>query len=182
MPKSHDDELSPALKRAKALIRDVPDFPKRGILFRDVTPLLDDAAALKDVIDAMAARWGGQVDAVAGMESRGFIFGTGLALALGCGFIPVRKLGKLPYKTEAVSYGLEYGTDQLEIHVDACKSHKNVLICDDLIATGGTAQATAQLVERVGGSVMGYSFVIELAELGGRKKLGARRVDSLFKY
>jgi adenine phosphoribosyltransferase len=181
MPKI-DDELPPPLARAKALVRDVPDFPKKGILFRDVTPLLADAASLRAVVDAMADKWRGQVDAVAGMESRGFIFGTGLALALGCGFIPVRKLGKLPYKTEAVSYGLEYGTDQLEIHVDACRDHKRVLVCDDLIATGGTAQATATLVERVGGTVLGFAFVIELAELHGRKKLGARRVDALFKY
>jgi adenine phosphoribosyltransferase len=175
--------LSEPLQRAAGLVRDVPDFPKTGILFKDVTPLLQDAAALRDVIDAMAAPWQGQVDVVAGMESRGFIFGTGLALALGVGFIPVRKKGKLPFKTESIGYGLEYGTDQLEIHVDACTSLRRVLVSDDLIATGGTAAATAQLLARVGGVVAGYSFLIELVELGGRKKLGAEhRVEALFKY
>lgn len=174
--------LSAELSRAKSLVRDVPDFPKRGILFRDVTPLLKDGAATKSVIDELAVPWRGKVDVVAGMESRGFIFGTGLALALGVGFIPVRKSGKLPYKTESVRYGLEYGQDTLEVHVDACKPGERVLVCDDLIATGGTAAATAQLVERIGGKVAGFSFVIELAELGGRKKLGAHHVEALFVY
>jgi adenine phosphoribosyltransferase len=174
--------LSAPLQRAANLMRDVPDFPKKGILFKDVTPVLEDAAALKDVIDAMAAPWRGQVDAVAGMESRGFIFGTGLALALGVGVIPIRKKGKLPYKTESIAYGLEYGTDQLEIHVDACKNHKRILICDDLIATGGTAAATALLIERVGGGVAGFSFFVELAFLAGRAKLGAHRIEALLVY
>jgi adenine phosphoribosyltransferase len=174
--------LPEALQRARRLVRDVPDFPKKGILFRDVTPLLADGAALNDVIAAMAAPWKGHVDVVAGMESRGFIFGTGLALALGTGFIPVRKKGKLPFKTESIHYGLEYGTDQLEIHLDACRPGQRVLICDDLIATGGTAFATAQLIERVGGVVAGYAFLIELRELDGRKRLGNRRADALFVY
>lgn len=175
-------ELSAPLKRAAGLVRDVPDFPKKGILFKDVTPLLADAGALKDVIEAMAAPWKGHVDAVAGMESRGFIFGTGLALALGVGFIPVRKKGKLPYKTESIGYGLEYGTDQLEVHIDAAANTKKILICDDLIATGGTAAATASLLQRVGGNVAGYSFLIELVELKGREKLGKHRVEALLKY
>lgn len=174
--------LSPALARAASLLRDVPDFPKKGILFKDITPVLDDAQAFKDVIDAMAAPWKGQIDAVAGMESRGFLFGIGIAMALGVGFIPVRKKGKLPYKTESIGYGLEYGTDQLEVHVDACRNHKRVLICDDLIATGGTAQATAQLIERVSGTVVGYSFFIELQDLGGRAKLGGRRTEALLTF
>ena len=174
--------LSPELALAKSLIRDVPDFPKRGILFRDVTPLLARHAALKSVIAALAEPWRGHIDVVAGMESRGFIFGTGLALELGVGFIPVRKAGKLPFKTENVKYGLEYGTDSLEIHVDACKPNERVLVCDDLIATGGTALATAQLIERIGGHVAGFSFVIELAELQGRKRLGAPKVDALFSF
>ena len=176
------EELTPELARAKALIRDVPDFPKKGILFRDVTPLLQDAGAVAVVMSSLALPWRGEVDVVAGMESRGFIFGTGLALALNVGFIPVRKQGKLPYKTESVHYGLEYGTDQLEIHIDACPPGARVLICDDLIATGGTAHATSQLVERVGGRVIGFSFVIELTELEGRKRLGARRSEALFRY
>ncbi len=174
--------LPEALQQARRLVRDVPDFPKTGILFRDVTPLLQDGAAMRAVVAAMAAPWRGAVDVVAGMESRGFIFGTGIALELGVGFIPVRKKGKLPYKTESIQYGLEYGTDQLEIHLDACGVGQRVLICDDLIATGGTAHATAQLVERVGGTVAGYSFLIELRELEGRKRLGNRRAEALFVY
>lgn len=174
--------LSPGLERARSLIRDVPDFPKTGILFRDVTPLLKDHQALRDVTVAMAAPWRGQVDIVAGMESRGFIFGVALAQELGVGFIPVRKRGKLPYKTEAVAYGLEYGFDQLEIHVDACSPGQRVLICDDLIATGGTAAATAQLIERVSGTVAGFAFVIELTDLKGRDALGRRRIEALIRY
>ena len=179
--------LTDSLLRARGLVRDVPDFPKKGILFRDVTPLLQDAAALKDVLAAMADQWrrpdgSAAVDVVAGMESRGFIFGTGLALALGTGFIPIRKKGKLPFKTEAIGYGLEYGTDQLEIHLDACKPGQRVLVCDDLIATGGTAQATATLIERTGGVVAGFSFLIELQELRGREKLAGRRAEALFTY
>lgn len=171
--------LPDALVRARKLIRDVPNFPKPGILFRDITPLLKDAAALSAVIEHMAEPWRGRVDVVAGMESRGFIFGALLAQRLGVGFIPVRKPGKLPYKTEMVSYGLEYGTDTLEIHIDACEGER-VLICDDLIATGGTAAATRHLVERVGGTVAGYSFVIELGDLGGRARLSAAPVEVLF--
>ena len=174
--------LTAELQRAKALVREVPDFPKPGILFRDVTPLLKDGAALASVVDALSVPWRGQVDVVAGMESRGFIFGAQLAMVLGVGFIPVRKSGKLPYKTESVRYGLEYGQDTLEVHVDACQPGERVLICDDLIATGGTAAATCQLIERIGGTVAGFSFVIELAELGGRKKLGGQRVEALFTY
>lgn len=168
------------LDRARGLIRDVADFPKKGILFRDVTPLLKDGRALSAIADALAAPWKDRVDVVVGMESRGFIFGSLLADRLGRGFIPVRKPGKLPYKTESVSYGLEYGTDQLSIHIDAVHQGERVLICDDLIATGGTAAATAQLIERIGGTVAGFSFVIELADLGGRKRLGGRPIDVLF--
>jgi adenine phosphoribosyltransferase len=175
-------DLSPPLAHAKSLIRGVPDFPKTGILFRDVTPLLADHKALDAVVAALAVPWGGSVDVVAGMESRGFIFGTALALRLGVGFVPVRKAGKLPYKTESARYGLEYGTDTLEIHVDACAPGARVLICDDLIATGGTAAATASLVERIGGHVAGYSFVIELLELEGRKGLGNKPIEALFQW
>lgn len=178
MPKAAES-IPPALTRARSLIRDVRDFPKPGILFRDITPLLKDAAALETVIEALAQPWAGRVDVVAGMESRGFIFGALLAQRLGCGFIPVRKPGRLPFKTESVSYGLEYGTDTLEVHIDACEGER-VLICDDLIATGGTAAATSHLVERVGGKVAGYSFVIELRDLEGRKRLGAYPVEALF--
>ena len=169
-----------ALKPARDLIRDVPDFPKEGILFRDITPVLKDAAALSAIVDEMAARAPKDIAAVAGMESRGFIFGTLLAQKLGVGFVPIRKPGKLPHKKESVSYGLEYGTDQLEVHIDAVSEGERVLICDDLIATGGTAAAAATLIERIGGVVGGYSFVIELKDLEGRKKLGKHPVDVLF--
>jgi adenine phosphoribosyltransferase len=173
-------KLSDDLQRARALIRDINDFPKKGILFRDVTPLLKDGAALRAVAGGLAAPWKGKVDVVVGMESRGFIFGTLVAEKLGVGFIPVRKPGKLPYKTESVSYGLEYGTDQLSIHIDAVGHPDRVLICDDLIATGGTAAATAQLIERLGAVVAGFSFVIELEDLKGRARLGGRHVEVLF--
>lgn len=176
-----DERLSPELSRARDLIRDIPNFPKAGIVFRDITPLLRDHDALTSVVKALAAPWKGKADLVAGMESRGFIFGTLLARELGVGFVPVRKPGKLPYKRESVSYGLEYGTDTLEMHIDACGPEHRVLICDDLIATGGTAAATAHLVERVGGNVAGYSFVIELTDLGGRSKLGGHPVEVLFR-
>ncbi len=174
--------LAAPLERARRLLRDVPNFPKPGILFKDVTPLLRDHQALRDVTLALAQPWRGTVDVVAGMESRGFIFGTALAQELGVGFIPVRKKGKLPWKTETVSYGLEYGSDQLEIHLDACAPGQRVLICDDLIATGGTAAATAQLVERIGGVVAGFAFVIELTDLQGRAVLGRRHVEALLRF
>lgn len=168
------------LDHAFALIRDVPDFPKEGIVFKDITPMLADIGALNAVIEDMAKPWRDQkIDLVCGMESRGFIFGTLLAKALDIGFIPVRKPGKLPYETESVSYGLEYGTDTLEIHTDACKG-KRVLICDDLIATGGTALATTELVERVGGEVAGFSFAIELAFLKGRDRLAKYEQHATF--
>jgi len=170
------------LAHAKSLIRDVPDFPKPGILFRDVTPLLADAEAVNALAKRMADPWRDKhIAAVAGMESRGFIFGTLVAQQLQCGFIPVRKPGRLPFKTESVSYGLEYGTDTLEIHIDAVEQGERVLICDDLIATGGTAGATQQLIERIGGVVAGYSFAIELTDLNGRSKLGDVDVDSVWK-
>jgi adenine phosphoribosyltransferase len=174
------DGLQDEIARAGTLIRPVHDFPKPGILFRDVTPLLADPAAMRAVTRGLALPWRGKVDAVVGMESRGFIFGSLLAAELDLGFIPVRKPGKLPFKTESVSYGLEYGTDQLEIHVDAIADKARVLICDDLIATGGTAAATAQLVKRVGGVVAGYSFVIELGDLNGREKIPGAPVEVLF--
>jgi adenine phosphoribosyltransferase len=170
------------LENAAKLVREVPNFPKEGILFRDITPLLADADALRAVIDVMAAPWRGKVDIVAGMESRGFIFGSLIAEKLHTGFAPIRKPGKLPYKTESISYGLEYGTDTLEVHVDAFEKYQRVLICDDLIATGGTAAATAQLVERVGGQVIGYSFAIELTDLGGRAKLTDHPIEVLWKF
>ena len=176
-----EPSLSEELLRARSLIRAVPNFPKPGIVFRDITPMLGDPAALLAVVQALAKPWKGKADLVAGMESRGFIFGTLLARELDVGFVPVRKPGKLPYKRESVSYGLEYGTDTLEMHIDACSPEHRVLICDDLIATGGTAAATAQLVERVGAQVAGFSFAIELEDLRGRAQLKGHRIESLFR-
>jgi adenine phosphoribosyltransferase len=155
-----------------AFIRDIPDFPKPGIIFKDITPLLLDPAAFKYATDLLAERYQGQaLDKVAGIESRGFIFGGALALRLGCGFVPVRKPGKLPYKTVAQSYDLEYGSNTLEIHVDAIQKGEKILIVDDLLATGGTVNATAQLVEKLGGEVHEIVTLVELAFLKGRENI-----------
>jgi len=167
----------------KALIRDVVDFPKKGIVFKDITPMLGNVEALRQSIDALSAPFlSADVDLVVGMESRGFIFGPSVALELGAGFAPIRKKGKLPCKTESASFDLEYGSDVLEIHADAVKKGQKVLIVDDLIATGGTAQATAELVERLGGEVVGFSFLIALGFLDGLQKLERWRVHSCIEY
>ena len=164
-------------------IRDVPDFPKEGILFKDITPLLASPKAFKACIDQLAAHAGALgAEAIVGMESRGFIFGAALAAAVGVPFVPARKPGKLPAKTVSVEYELEYGTDTLEMHADALKKGTRTLIVDDLIATGGTAEATAKLIEEVGGVVAGHLFVIELEFLAGRKRLGDVPVRALLKY
>jgi adenine phosphoribosyltransferase len=156
----------------KSLIRDIPDFPKPGILFRDITTLLRDPDGLRHTVDLLADHFAdASVDYVLGMESRGFIIGTPLAYKLGAGFVPVRKAGKLPADVYAVEYALEYGTDRLEIHQDALHPSNRVLIVDDLIATGGTAGATAQLVQKVGCEIVGFGFIIELTFLDGRKSL-----------
>jgi len=167
----------------KAYIRDIPDFPKPGIVFKDITPLLANHKALTAAIEAMAKPFHDQsVDLVIGMESRGFIFGPAMALQLGCGFAPVRKPGKLPFQTHSVDYDLEYGTDSLEIHIDAAHPNHRVLIVDDLIATGGTAQATGDLVTALGATVVGYSFLIELGFLNGKQKLGDTTIHSVLTY
>ena len=167
----------------KSLIRDIPDFPKPGILFRDITTLLRDPEGLRHTVDQLAEEFSGQsVDYVVGMESRGFIFGTPLAYKLGAGFIPVRKPGKLPAAVHAVEYSLEYGSDTLEVHRDALEPPSRILIVDDLIATGGTAAATAELVHRTGCELVGFGFIIELAALGGREKLPDVPVVSLVSY
>jgi adenine phosphoribosyltransferase len=164
-------------------IRDVPDFPKPGILFKDITPALQDPATLKAIIDALAARYADQtIDLIVGIESRGFIFGTALAYALGKGIALVRKPGKLPWRTHQISYDLEYGQDTLQIHEDAIPAGARVLVVDDLLATGGTAEATCRLVERCGGEVVGCAFVIELSFLGGRARLEGRRPEALIRY
>ncbi|HEV8112568.1 MAG TPA: adenine phosphoribosyltransferase [Planctomycetota bacterium] len=155
------------------LIRDVPDFPKKGILFKDITPLLQSPQGLRATIAAMAeAVDPSTFDLVCGIESRGFIFGTALAHHLNKGFVPIRKPGKLPWKTAAESYELEYGTDRIEIHVDAAQPGQGVLMVDDLLATGGTMEAALRLVRRIGGKPVACSFVIELGFLNGRKRLG----------
>ena len=165
------------------IIRDIPDFPKKGILFKDITPLLSDAEAFRLSIDAFAAELQKkQIDYIVGIESRGFIFSPVLAYKLGAGFIPVRKKGKLPHKTEEVAYALEYGEAILEIHRDAFKPGARVAIVDDLLATGGTALAAAHLVERLGGKVEMIAFLIELIFLNGRQQLPRYDVFSLIKY
>jgi adenine phosphoribosyltransferase len=156
----------------KVLIRDIPDFPKPGILFRDITTLLRDPAGLKYSIDTLASKVGDwQPEYIVGMESRGFIFGAALAYALGIGFIPVRKPGKLPAAVHTIEYALEYGTDKLEIHTDAFVPGSRIAIVDDLIATGGTATATAKLLQEIGCNLVGCAFVIELDVLNGRSHL-----------
>lgn len=169
----------------KSLIRDIPDFPKPGIIFRDITTLLRDAQGLKYTIDLFTQKCvdaGMSADFVVGMESRGFIFGAPLAYKLGAGFIPVRKKGKLPAEIYAIEYALEYGTDTLEVHQDALQPGSKVLIADDLIATGGTAAATAQLIQKVGCELVGFAFIIELQELQGRNKLPDVPIVTLMEY
>ena len=167
----------------KELIREVPDFPKPGILFYDITTLLKDRSGLQSVVEALRMQCDGiQFDIVLGIEARGFIFGPVLAHALGTGFIPVRKPGKLPAETVKMEYALEYGTDALEIHKDAIAAGARVLIVDDLLATGGTAAAVAKLVEKLGGEVAALVFVVELDFLNGRDKLTGYPVHSLVHY
>ena len=167
----------------KSFIRDVPDFPKEGILFKDITLLLQDPRALEETARALTKMVGGQViDKVVGMESRGFIFGPLLAYHLNAGFVPIRKPGKLPSKTLSETYQLEYGTDMLEIHVDGIEKGDMVLVHDDVLATGGTAQAACKLVERLGGEIVQCNFLIELNFLKGREKISAYNCQSLFQY
>jgi adenine phosphoribosyltransferase len=164
-------------------IRDVPDFPKPGILFRDITPLLADKKAFATAVDALAEPFVGfDVDYVAAVEARGFIFGSAVAKALKVGFIPIRKQGKLPYRTESVTYDLEYGTDTLEIHSDAVKPGSRVLMVDDLLATGGTMAAACRLMEKLGAKISGISFLVELTELGGREKLLEYSIRTVISY
>ena len=167
----------------KSLIREVPDFPKPGILFYDITTLLKDKTGLRGVIDALCEHYrGARVDMVLGIEARGFIFAPALAYALGAGFVPVRKPKKLPAKVARVSYDLEYGADSLEIHLDAIEPGQRVVIVDDLLATGGTMQATVQLVRQLGGEIAGLGFAIELDFLKGRAKFPEYDVFSLLHY
>ena len=167
----------------RRLIREVPDFPKPGILFYDITTLLKDPAAFRQVIDAMVEQVRATpIDLVVGMESRGFIFSAPIAYQLGAGFVPVRKLGKLPADTIEVEYALEYGTATLEIHRDAIQPGQRVLIVDDLLATGGTVMGTIELVQRLGGEVAGLSFMVELIALQGRERLSEFAIHTLLTY
>ncbi len=171
------------MDKIKELIREVPDFPKPGINFYDITTLLKDADGLKMTLDAMyEACKDQQIDTVIGIESRGFIFAAPLAYRLGAGFVPVRKPNKLPAECVSISYDLEYGQDTLEIHKDAVDKGHRVLIVDDLLATGGTAKAVVELVEKLGGDIAGLLFAVELNFLGGREKFGSRNVISLVNY
>jgi adenine phosphoribosyltransferase len=167
----------------EALIRDVPDFPKPGIVFKDIMPLLADAEALRDTVDRLAA-WAEprNPDIVLGAEARGFITGGALACRLGCGFVAARKPGKLPWRTVSAKYALEYGLDALELHADAIKQGQRVLVHDDVLATGGTARAKCELVEQLGGEVVGVAFIISLEFLNGRDRLTGYDVHSLIQY
>ena len=168
---------------AAKLIRDIPDFPKPGILFKDITPVLGDYVAFRQVVDHFIG-WAApkKPDVIVGVESRGFVFGAPVALAMGVGFVPIRKIGKLPHLTIQEEYALEYGSAVVEVHRDAIKPGQSVLIVDDLLATGGTASASARLVEGLGGTVAGFSFLIELTFLDGREKLSKYDVQALIHY
>jgi adenine phosphoribosyltransferase len=163
------------------LIRDVPDYPQPGVTFRDITGLLADGRALGDVVDSLAAFAAGGVDLVAGLEARGFLLGAPLATRLGVGFLPLRKAGKLPPPTQTVTYDLEYGTASIELRTGTLAPGARVLVVDDVLATGGTASAGAELVERCGGVVVGLAFLLELDGLGGRERLAGRQVDTLLR-
>jgi adenine phosphoribosyltransferase len=167
----------------ESYIRNIPDWPKKGILFRDITPLLADPKAFAAAIDALCADFtGADIKYVAAVEARGFIFGAAVARKLGAGFIPIRKKGKLPFKTESITYDLEYGTDTLQVHSDAVGEGAKVLMVDDLLATGGTMAAACKLIEKIGGKIVAISFLIELTELSGRDKLTGYTVKTVISY
>lgn len=169
--------------RVKDLIRDIPDFPRPGVVFKDITPLLADAEGFASCIDALASRFAGvRVDKVVGIEARGFIIAAPVAYALGAGLVPLRKKGKLPYTVHSETYQLEYGSDTIEVHTDALGPDDHALIVDDVLATGGTALATCRLVQTLGAQVAGMGCIIELGFLGGRKRLTGLRVESLVGY
>lgn len=175
--------MEPIADLLRRTIRDVPDFPKKGIVFKDITPILGDGVIYRRVVDELVSRWGpSKIDQVVGIESRGFIFAAPLAYALGAGLSIVRKPGKLPWETIRETYQLEYGEDGLELHIDSVGRGERVLVVDDLLATGGTAEAVGRLVTRQGAELVGYAFVVELAFLHGASRLGADRVDSLVTF
>jgi len=170
-------------ERIRGAIRDIPDFPKPGIIFKDLTPLMSDASLFRDIVDELASLHKGErVDAVAGIEARGFIFGAPLAVKLGCGFVPIRKKGKLPYKAIQTSYALEYGEAVIEMHEDALKPGQRVVLVDDLLATGGTTLAARDLIGRLSAQIISIDFVVELAFLKGRSKITGCAVNSLVAF
>ena len=167
----------------ESYIRSIPDWPKKGILFRDITPLLADPDALAAAIDSLCTDFTeAGIEYVVAVEARGFIFGAAVARKLGAGFVPIRKKGKLPYKTESISYDLEYGTDTLEVHSDAIEKGARVLMVDDLLATGGTMAAACKLIEKIGGEIAAITFLIELSELGGRGKISGYEIKTVMSY
>lgn len=167
----------------KELVRDIPDFPIEGIMFRDITTLLKDAKGLKDIIDIFSDRYRDKgIKYILGADARGFIFGAAIAYNIGAGFVPIRKKGKLPYKTLSASYELEYGSNEVEMHIDAIDKGDKVVIVDDLLATGGTAKAMLDLVRKLGGDIHEFAFMIELEDLQGRDKLEGENVFSIIKY
>jgi adenine phosphoribosyltransferase len=171
------------IQKIKDSIRSIPDYPKAGIVFKDITPLLQDGALFRETVDHLAEPFKNDgIEVVVGIESRGFIFGAALAYSVGASFVPVRKKGKLPHMTLSESYELEYGTDALEIHEDAVQPNQKVLIVDDLLATGGTVSATSNLIRRLQGNIVGFAFLIELTFLNGRKRLGDGKINSLISY
>jgi adenine phosphoribosyltransferase len=175
--------MSGKSEELKKYIRNIADWPKKGILFRDITPLLAHRGAFAKAVDALCADFEEEgIDYVASVEARGFIFGAAVAKKLGAGFVPIRKKGKLPSKTESITYDLEYGTDTLEVHCDAIKKGAKVLMVDDLLATGGTMAAACKLIEKIGGQIVGVSFLIELTDLHGRDKLSGYQITTVVKY
>jgi adenine phosphoribosyltransferase len=170
----------PSFPRLRAAIREIPDFPKKGILFKDITPILSDPSLFGEVVSGLTERYRSmRIDKIAAMESRGFIFGAPLAQNIQAGFVPLRKFGKLPFSTVSETFDLEYGTETLELHTDAIQPGERVVIIDDLLATGGTAEASARLVRRIGGEVVEMAFVVELAFLDGRRRLNGIPVYSM---
>lgn len=171
------------MNNLKKLVRDVPDFPKKGIIFKDITPLLQDPKGLREAIETISSHYNDRkIDMVVGAEARGFILAPTVAFNLGAGFVPIRKPGKLPYEKISMSYALEYGTDTLEMHKDGIKKGQNVLMVDDLLATGGTMAACCKMVESLGGNIIGCAFLIELTFLDGKKTLNKYDVFSIIKY
>jgi adenine phosphoribosyltransferase len=183
IPRRYVDEVETRADLLAGFVRDIPDFPTAGVVFKDITPLLSDAAAFTAAVDTLVAAFRHrEIDQVIGVEARGFIFAAPVAYQLGAGFVPVRKKGKLPRLVEQEHYALEYGTDLLEIHADGLISGSRVLVIDDVLATGGTAAATVRLVEKLGAEVVGLGFVLELAFLGGRHQLDEREITALVSY